>query len=82
MDELIKALRNDVNHVKFDVDGNEFLVLQGGGETFRSPSLKSVLIELDYENIEYKSAVELIESYGFKLKNIASESHKRIRGNF
>jgi len=79
MDQLISSLKKEVNHIKIDVDGNEFLVLKGGEKTFRSDSLKSILIELDYEHIEYKSSVKLIESYGFKLKNTHSESNKRIR---
>ena len=79
MDELITALRKEVNHVKIDVDGNEFLVLKGGGKTFRSPSLQSVLIELDYTHSEYNCSVELIESYGFRLHNIDSVSNKRIK---
>ena len=81
MDKLISSLKKEVNHIKIDVDGNEFLILKGGEKTFRSESLKSVLIELDYTHIEYKSSVELIESYGFKLHNLNSESNKRIRGD-
>ena len=79
MDELISSLKKEVNHIKIDVDGNEFLVLKGGEKTFRSDSLQSVLIELDYTHMEYKSSLELIESYGFKLHNIDSKSNKRIR---
>ena len=78
MDALISSLKKEVNHIKIDVDGNEFLVLKGGEKTFRSNSLKSVLIELDFTHIEYKSSIELIESYGFKLNNIDTESKKRI----
>ena len=82
MDELILSLKKEVNHIKIDVDGNEFLVLKGGEKTFRSNSLQSVLIELDYTHMEYKSSVELIESYGFKLHNIESGSNKRGRKDF
>ena len=79
MDELISSLKKEVNHIKIDVDGNEFLVLKGGEKTFRRDSLQSILIELDYKHIEYKNSVELIKSYGFKLQNIDSEFNKRIR---
>ena len=81
MDELISSLKKEVNHIKIDVDGNELLVLKGGEKTFRSDSLQSVLIELDYKNMEYRNSVELIESYGFKLNNIDSETNKRIKGD-
>ena len=77
MDKLISSLKKEVNHIKIDVDGNEFLVLKGGEKTFRSNSLQSILIELDYTHMEYKSSLGLIESYGFKLHNIDSESNKR-----
>ena len=79
MDEMISSLKKTVNHIKIDVDGNEFLVLKGGEKTFRSNSLKSVLIELDYTHMEYRSSIELIESYGFKLNNINTESNKKIK---
>ena len=81
MDELVLSLKKKVNHIKIDVDGNELLVLKGGEKTFRSDSLESVFIELDYTNNEYKSSVELIESYGFKLNNIDSGSNKRFKRN-
>ena len=81
IDELILSLNKEVNHIKIDVDGNELLVLKGGEKTFRSESLQSVLIELDYKHIEYKNSLELIESYGFKLHNRDSESNKRITGD-
>ena len=81
MDKLISSLKKEVNHIKIDVDGNEFLILKGGEKTFRSESLKSVLIELDYTHSEYKSSLELIESYGFKLNNIDSATNKRIKGD-
>ena len=79
MDELISSLKKEVNHIKIDVDGNEFLVLKGGEKTFRSVALRSVLIELDYKHMEYRSSIELIESYGFELNNIERKSKKRIR---
>ena len=81
MDEIISFLNKRVNHIKIDVDGNEFLVLKGGEKTFRSDSLQSVLIELEYKHVEYRSSVELIESYGFKLNNIDPESKKGIKGD-
>ena len=77
LDQFLTNIGLCPNHIKIDVDGNEFLVLKGGEKTFRSPSLQSVLIELDYKHMEYKSSLGLIESYGFKLHNIDSESNKR-----
>jgi FkbM family methyltransferase len=35
------------NHVKIDVDGLEFSILQGGAETFKHPDLHSVMVEID-----------------------------------
>lgn len=35
------------NHLKLDVDGIEFLVLQGAGKTLANPNFESILIELD-----------------------------------
>ena len=81
MDELISSLKKEINHIKIDVDGNEFLVLKGGEKTLRSDSLQSVLIELDYTHMEYKSSIKLIESFGFKLHNINSETNQKIQKN-
>ncbi len=66
MDELLDSLNKKINHLKIDVDGNEFLVLKGGLRTLECESLKSILIELDIYHPEYNSSVSLLKSYGFK----------------
>ena len=35
------------NHIKIDVDGHEWSILQGGAETLANPEVKSVLVEVN-----------------------------------
>ena len=51
MDKFIKEFRLPVpQHIKIDVDGNEWLILQGAQETLGNPLMKSILIEMSEED--------------------------------
>lgn len=56
------------NILKIDVDGNEYLVLQGFGELLRDPGLEAVVIELFEENEEHRKCISLLEQFGFVRK--------------
>ncbi len=53
--------------MKIDVDGGEWDVVQGGRRTLLSPSLRSLLIEIDFKEPNAKALVEYIESTGLRL---------------
>jgi len=47
MDEFVKEFRLPIpQHIKLDVDGNEWLILQGARGILENPRMKSLLIEL------------------------------------
>jgi len=50
------------NHIKIDVDGGEDKVIDGAKQTLEQDNVKSILIELDYNNSEL---INLVISKGF-----------------
>ena len=55
--------------IKIDVDGIEHLILSGAQSTLRSPTLRSVLVEVDDEFSELASGVaQHLTEAGFQLK--------------
>tara|TARA_X000000950_G_scaffold229307_2_gene277138 strand:- start:7012 stop:7878 length:867 start_codon:yes stop_codon:yes gene_type:complete len=67
VDYFLNNISHEINHIKIDVDGNEFLITQGAKETFNSRFLKSVLIELDEGRDDYEDTIKLIKKYNFEL---------------
>lgn len=61
-------------HLKIDVDGNELQVLEGFGEVLKNDKLKFVIVELDFDNREASSSVQILENSGF-----LQEENKYIR---
>lgn len=53
-------------HIKVDVDGFEWKVVQGARDTLASPSLKTVLIETDNKIRESIEIMDLMTSLGWK----------------
>tara|TARA_S200000501_G_scaffold364734_1_gene397292 strand:+ start:83 stop:922 length:840 start_codon:yes stop_codon:yes gene_type:complete len=67
LDSLENSLPFIPNHLKVDVDGNEYLILLGARGFLQKKSLKSILIELDETRKDYLSSINLIKDSGFKL---------------
>lgn len=69
------------NHIKIDVDGNEFNIVKGMLRTMRNPALKSVLIEIDKDKNDAALIVELFKQAGMTLNNDFNslENHSRYR---
>lgn len=53
-------------HIKVDVDGFEWKVIEGGRTTLQAPELKTVLIETDNKIAESVSLIETMTSWGWK----------------
>lgn len=53
--------KNHVSIIKIDVEGSEPLVIKGGAETFASPSLKLVLIELGHKEQGLYPSIEALK---------------------
>ncbi len=67
VDLFLKKISFKPNHLKIDVDGNEYLILKGSKNLLFSNSLKSILVELDEVREDYSDAIALIEEAGFIL---------------
>ena len=55
------------NHIKMDVDGIEFKILQGGEQTLGHPGLRSILLETNEEPENSEHFDELLEGKGLPL---------------
>lgn len=54
------------DHIKIDVDGLEHRVVAGMLETLKQPQLKTVLIEINFDNKKNLEVIELIQSLGWR----------------
>lgn len=68
MDEFIKRFDPPFpTHLKMDVDGLEWPILQGAANTLRDPRLRAAMIELSLtDHAERARAMTLMEDSGFK----------------
>ncbi len=78
LDDFLDQTNVFPNHIKIDVDGNEFLILKGAINTLKSESLKSILVELDELRNDYQDSIALIQSCGFELIN---KTHAKMFDN-
>lgn len=59
-------------HIKIDVDGLEWPILQGAAATLRSPRVRSIMIELSItDRAERDQAIQLLQSCGLRLQSQA-----------
>lgn len=83
LDSLIKFGNLPIpNHIKIDVDGNEYLIIQGAELTLDNRTLRTLMVELatdidgqDTSNYlerlnEGKQVIKILQSKGFVLKRI------------
>jgi FkbM family methyltransferase len=67
LDEVIAANQfPQPNHIKVDVDGFEWKVVEGARKTLSSPELKTVLIETDNKIPESVAIMDIMSSLGWK----------------
>ena len=67
LDHCVDNLRQDITHIKIDVDGNENLILKGAIRSLKTLPLKSLLIELDESRSDYSSSLQILNDCGFEL---------------
>ena len=54
------------DHIKIDVDGLEHRVVEGMSETLRHPGLKTVLIEINFDNPKNIAIIDRMASLGWR----------------
>jgi len=77
MDDLIQHLQVPVpNHIKIDVDGIEFDVLQGAEKTLEDPAVKSIILELEEGSKDADIMIKYLTSKGMRFRS----KHKYVFG--
>ena len=70
LDDLVRLFAIEPpNHIKIDVDGIEASILRGAEETFKSPSIRSVLVEVEEGRPETTEILEFLECKGFEVRS-------------
>jgi hypothetical protein len=52
------------NHIKIDVDGTEFSILKGMGETLSNPSLRTLMLEMNERGGQTDEIMEFLSQKG------------------
>lgn len=66
-------------HIKIDVDGLENRVVAGMRETLVRPELKTVLIEINFDNPKNLEIVEIMESLGWRYSWDQLRMNRRVK---
>lgn len=66
LDTLIAGGLPVPEHIKIDVDGLEYRVVEGMLETLRDPALKTVLIEINFDNPKNLEIVDRLAELGWR----------------
>jgi FkbM family methyltransferase len=74
LDFFCSSLSLAPEYLKIDVDGNELHVLRGALKLLGSSSLKSILVELNPNRVDYLESIELLQSHGFVLMALQQHS--------
>lgn len=67
------------HHIKIDVDGLEHRVLAGMVETLRRPEVKTVLIEINFDNPKNLAIIDLMEEFGWRFSWEQLRMHRKVK---
>jgi len=79
LDSLIERGLPAPEHIKIDVDGLEHRVIDGMLDTLRRPELKTVLVEINFDNPRNLEAVDKITSLGWRFSWEQLRTHRTVR---
>ncbi|MCW2338516.1 FkbM family methyltransferase [Sphingobium sp. B2D3A] len=66
-------------HIKIDVDGLEHRVIEGMLETLKQPGVKTVLMEVNFDNSKNLDAIEKMTSLGWKFSWDQLKINRHVR---
>lgn len=67
------------HHIKIDVDGLEHRVIEGMLDTLRQPNLKTVLIEINFDNPKNLALIDRIVSLGWRFSWQQLRIHRSVK---
>ena len=67
------------DHIKIDVDGLEHRVVQGMLETLRQPNLKTVLIEINFDNAKNLAVIDQLTAMGWRYSWEQLRTHRKVK---
>jgi hypothetical protein len=77
IDDLIRQFGLQMpNHIKIDVDGIEYKILEGAGEILKKTALRSVILELEEGSDEANKIISLMSQSGFSIHS----KHRYVYG--
>lgn len=79
LDTLIAGGLPAPHHIKIDVDGLEHRVVDGMLETLRSPELKTVLIEINFDNPKNLAIADVMAELGWRYSWEQLRTHRALR---
>lgn len=83
LDDFLEQIKFTPDYVKIDVDGNELRVIKGSPNLLKSKNIKSIVIEINPENIdEKKQIIDIFEQNSFILDKKHSDYANYIFDKF
>lgn len=79
VDTLVKDELPVPHHIKIDVDGLEHRVIEGMIETLQQPQLKTVLLEVNFDNQKNLDLIDTIASLGWRFSWEQLRTHRKVR---
>lgn len=68
IDDLVRQFGLQMpNHIKIDVDGIEYNILEGAGEILKKATLRSVMVELEEDSQKGDKIIQLMSQSGFRV---------------
>lgn len=67
------------HHIKIDVDGLEHRVVAGMLQTLRRPELKTVLIEINFDNPKNLAIIDMMEEMGWRFSWEQLRMHRKVK---
>lgn len=79
LDSLIEDGLPFPAHIKIDVDGLEHRVLSGMGTTLRDPRLKTLLVEINFDNPRNLELIDLLSQMGWRFSWEQLQINRKVK---